>query len=206
MGCSEELRTAICQLEVSLCCTPCAFIQLHSGRAFNGGRCSSREEIISRQQWDSWYTQTRYTSVSGLGPVLSVKASVIVKGPAGLEGLVVRAMNPSPLQQRLKLWQEGRVRWAAHMWSWWFFYFFFMYRKNVLSLRHAVHAEIPSSRTYFLKTVFVALLHASRILQNLSGVTYLCPVSCNIFYTFPSDQEATWVCARWGVSCMSHQV
>lgn len=126
MCCSEELWTAICQLEVSLCCTPCAFIQLHSGRAFNGGRRSSREEIISRQQWDSWYTQTRYTSVSGLGPVLSVKASVIVKGPAGLEGLVVRATNPCPLQQRLKLWQEGRVRWA-HMWSWWFISF--MYRK-----------------------------------------------------------------------------
>lgn len=65
-------------------------------------------------------------------------------------------------------------------------FFFLMYRKNVLSLRHTVHAEIPSSRTCFLETVFVALLHASRILQNLSGVMYLCPVSCNIFYTFPS--------------------
>lgn len=62
--------------------------------------------------------------------------------------------------------------------------YFFYVQENVLSLRHTVHAEIPSSRHCFPETA--ALLHTSRILQNLSGVTYLCPVSCNIFYTLPS--------------------
>ena len=60
-------------------------------------RHSSRDDIISAQWWDS-------LSVSGLGPMISIKTVVIVQGPAGQEGVAVS-----------RSWQEATERWAAHL-------------------------------------------------------------------------------------------
>ena len=61
------------------------------GRPFKAQRWS-KEEIISQQQWDS-------LSVSGVEPIISVRAAVTAWGPMSPEGLVVAtAANLSQLQ------------------------------------------------------------------------------------------------------------
>lgn len=82
--------TAVCLLEASLRCKSHAFLQLRTWQTLQC-RSRSKEEIISRQQWDS-------LRVSVLESLISVKAAVIAQGPTGLEGLVVRAADLSPLQ------------------------------------------------------------------------------------------------------------
>lgn len=66
------------------------FFNYALGRPFNAG-IGPKEEIMSQQQWGS-------LSVSGLEPMISVKAAAIAQGRAGPEGLAVRAVDLSPLQ------------------------------------------------------------------------------------------------------------
>lgn len=77
----------------------------HAIHFFNYGLGSrSKEEIISRQRWDSCL------SVSYSEPLISVRAAVIAQGPTGLEGLAVRASRAISAPKRLELWQEATER------------------------------------------------------------------------------------------------
>lgn len=63
-------------------------------------RREPKEQIISRELWDSWSV------------CLRVKTAVIVRRPAGLQGLVLGRVTRAP--KRLQLWRDATELCAAH--------------------------------------------------------------------------------------------